>query len=501
MLSQISYTPRVFLVPLFCTANILMPQDESSRQKRCKCLHLGQWWQRIVSGIRAPINSAQPPSVLSIQSTAEAKSDPVAQPHSATERKNMSREDELRWALADGTLNDLSAALGRNPDPFGAQECLTSLEQFYQHYPRHKEESRILAAQKRQLLRKYSDDYLLKLVNRTKHTPTKAQAAILAYTPLPTVLADLITDYMDSFTYQLKPAVMHYIGQKIAKFPINNIEKLLSILPRCTDEKGDNLFDYVEKSAYENLLNKGKVDPFIARCAQQIFEKYRDCPMMFDMIKVHVTHLQQDPILFASPIENKIFFKTIRDALSKCESYTIYRAAIGHCDFEHSEQYELIQDYVTAVPTLLTMHDETDSVFDHVDAACNANVIPAGKVRELLRLILEHKANPNMQNDKGNTFLHSIALDGGRFNCYSYPGESPFLEQCASQLDLTIKNNEQQTVFDIIESKIKECDDKKMFNTSSYYKNFLKKLTDIKALAIKQPIALKPAQATLKALD
>ena len=144
MLSQISYTTRVFLVLLLCTANILMPQDDSSRHKRCKCLHLGQWWQRIVSGIRAPINSAQPPSVLSIQSAAEAKIHPVVLPSStvvATGKPQLfnetekTPEEELMWAMSEGSLAELSTALGRNPDPFGAQECLTSLEQFYQHYP------------------------------------------------------------------------------------------------------------------------------------------------------------------------------------------------------------------------------------------------------------------------------------------------------------------------------------------------------------------------------
>ena len=466
---------------MLCTVNTVLPQDGPARNRRCKCIDLGQWLRSIVSSTRRPVHVSQ---VLISYALPTAKSDPTTvHPHNddcpTCRMGSMSPEDGLHWALAHGNLDELSAALGRNADPFNAyvQECFASLDPFTLD-----EKSRILTAQKIQLFRKYSDDYLLiKLIGNTKHTPTKAHAEILAYTPLPTVLADIITDYMDSFTYQLKASVMHYLSQKIMGMTKVNEKKLWPLFPRCTDEKGNTLLDYVNK--YSAYWHYEYLDPFVARQAQQIVEQWHDCPIIFDMINVHIHNLTQDPVLFASPLDIKLFAKKLRECVNPRANWDFKKD-----DFETSNEYKIIQSYITAVPSLLSMHDDNQSIFDYVDAACNSDTIRAGKVNSLLRLFLEHKADPNMQDKKtGNTFLHRVASNQAHFNAYDCPDNAPFIQQCAPQLDLTIANNDRHTVFDILESRIKYCNEHKLINTRKYYQKFMQKLTAIKALATQQP--------------
>jgi len=392
---------------------------------------------------------------------------------------NISLEDGLRWALVHGTLDDVDALLDKNPDPFCMQEHLTpplSTPVILN------EKSGKRTDQKIQRLRNYSDEYLIKLIQGTPHTPTKAHAEILAHTPLPTALATIITDYMNSFTYQLKPLVMHYIRNNIVMAFAECKKPFFSLLSRCTDEQGGNHFDYVPIGVYGHLLDNS-IDPFIARSAQQIFEQCRDHSIIFYMIKVHIHNLTQDPVLFASPLEIKLFAKKLRGCVNEMENWDFNKDY-----FERSDSYKLIKDYVTAVPSLLTMHYENKSIFDHIDAACHANLIHFCKVNSVLSLILDNKVNPNMQDEQtGNTFLHRVALDTIHFTPIvdftsdDCPDESPFIQQCAPQLDLSIANNEGQTVFDIVKSQIKDCDEKKIMGTRDSYQQFMQKLLAIQA--------------------
>jgi len=420
--------------------------------------------------------------------------------------ESKSPEDRLRWALAHGTFDDLKTELSKNPDPFfvGQRSFFSTLNEL-----EFDEKSLELTDQKVQSWIEYSDKYLIKLIQNTEHTPTKAHAEIVRYTPLPTVLAPIITDYMNSFTYQFKHEVMQYIQARTRDklhgyfddyprtFPSWYTETLSPILPRCTDTQGDNLVDYFidenldpviseyvsnlnTKKYMEQLVVDENLDPFITRNARKIFEHYHDHSIIFEMIKVHVHNLLQDQVLFASPIELTLFNTTLQGCNRSFEKDY----------FKHSDQYKLIQNYIKAAPHLLSMHYENKSIFDHIDAACNANTIQFEQVNERLGLILEHKIAPNMQDGKtGNTFLHRVALDQERFTLNRCPDESPFIKQCAPQLDLTIANNDRQTVFDIVESQIKYCNEHKLIDAHDSYQKFMQKLLAIKVFATTPPSA------------
>ena len=503
MLSRISYTTRAYFVALMlCTASDIKPQDEQPlRDRRCKCVHLGQWLQSIVARAHGVVHAPQslepsiPPIaeakrrlIVSSSHSPKKKSDTTPSSRFARKRGNMSPEEELIWAYAyDSNFDNLVAALARNPDPFS--DTVFTNAQLTNFLPHN------IISYRTNTLEEYVDQYLTKHINKlAQPASTTAQEALLSFTLLPEALINIICNYTGQ--YQLPPNVMQYLGARIEQnIPITG-QQVLSLLPYCTDEKGKSLFYYVEytNQNFSSLISYG-VDFFNTRPDKARYMLHVRCHTGVgkEMIKMHVNNLQKDPILFASPIESDIFFKTISDALNKPASYSngfrIYEVGqgenkiveVGH-DFEQSDQYTLIQDYITVAPSLLAMHNEEGrSIFDHVDAACDEKSRHIRKVNALLRLMLEHKADPNMQNKDGNTFLHRLVLDECYFTPSLFPNNPTFIPQCAPQLDLTIANNDRQTVFDILESRIKYCDKQQRHRTRQSYQKFMDKLAAIKA--------------------
>ena len=498
MLSRISYTTRACCVALvLCTVSTITPQDEKpSRKNRCKCVHLGQWLHNIVSSTRRAIHSAAPsaPSTPFSQPIVEAKTHSVVPSHLATtpkkksdttpssrfsrKRPDMSAEEELIWAYAyDSNFDNLVAALARNPDPFS--DTVFTNAQLTNFLPHN------IISYRTKTLEEYVDQYLTKHINRlAQPASTTAQEALLISTPLPEALINLICSYTGQ--YQLSSNVMQYLGARIEQnIPITG-EQVLSLLPYCTDEKGKSLFYYVKQTDHNvsSLINYG-IDFFNIRPddARLILQRRHHIDIGKEMIRQHVNNLQKDPILFASREESDIFFATISDALTEPESYSITGEIkqgeskifkVGH--FDQSDQYKLIQDYITVAPSLLTMHDrENNSIFDHVDACGDEDSKQVAKVTALLKLFLQHGVKPTIQDKNGNTFLHKIAYARKHFSGKYCLDESPFMQLCWEHPDNTIKNNDGQTVMDILNTKISEYE-KKDPKMSKSYQRFATKL-------------------------
>jgi len=417
--------------------------------------------------------------------------------------RNMSPEEELIEAYCScSDINVVIKALSKNPNPFSSEVFTQArIARFLPSY--------ILCAA-RSTLQHYTDQYLSKHIHELAQSCTIHD--LLCYTPLSIDLIEIITHYTD--LYRLPSNVIQYLSTKIRKnIPIQE-ENVSSILPYCIDDTGRTLFYYA--------------DSFMTEDAWRIFTKYRNTARGPKAIRLHVDNLLQDPLLCASSAEQKIFFATIEDVLSQSPSYSINVSigqnehAAGTVDhFEGSDQYKLIQDYVKAVPSLLTIHNENHNVFDCVDGFCHADRFHASyinKVQSLIRMFLKHKADPNMQNSKGDTFLHKMARKIYCCSSDSCPTHSPFIQQCEPYLNLTIKNTAGETVFDILREKIRNYDEIKDYckeynflqlgydttsaTTHKFYRQFLQTLITIQAsLQIpKQPTISKPSREKIVTL-
>jgi len=538
-----------------------MPQDEQPlRNRRCKCIDLGQWLHSIVSSTRvtaqlAPpsipctpeVTQAQTRSVISLSRSAiipKKKADETPSSRFAIKRKNLSPEQELAWTLSNSDVEAVYTALAKNPDPFSdtafinikltpliyvlnapedrdqysstkikmltqkVQAALLSVtplpEQLTdiigQYIGLLSRLKPMLNAQETyyldqtpiqpmlSTLEAYMDQYLVKHINRLAQPA--AQEALLGLIQLPEALTNIICNYIGS--YQLSSNVMQYLGTKIHyDKPLQ--KNVSDILPYCTEEKGKSLVYYVDHnlSTMRHLISYG-IDLFNIQHeeASRIFKEFSCWDVGLNAIEDHLKNLQKDPILFASPIDHDLFFHSLRRIM--CCPIAPIR------NFEQTCRYQDIKNYIATVPTLLTMHDAAgDSAFDHAYAVCALNVDHAVMIGTVLKLFLESKAYPNMQNNDGDTVLHRAASTAHYCGTNRNPADSPFIKLYASQLDPSIKNNRGATVIDILNTNIRKCYIKQWFKKCKYYQKFMDKLTAIQASqqVTKQPHVSKSAIA------
>jgi len=127
--------------------------------------------------------------------------------------------------------------------------------------------------------------------------------------------------------------------------------------------------------------------------------------------------------------------------------------------FTNHWNYQIVEKCLSLDPSIITYHDRANTcVFDWGRFLCFVDNESYARSNALLRLLLEHKANPNMQDKKGDTWLmRKLRLGNFAHDCC--PDRLPFLAQCAHQLDLTIANNQGETVFHILKSHIKCCNE------------------------------------------
>lgn len=457
--------------------SIIMPQD-TSRQDRCKCTQLTQWLSRI-SGYTATIT----PYIPSVP----PESIPVAHVQVAAipQPSPVSPKLVLQQALLSGDSAVIQAALSNYPDPLQ----LIKLAISYYDLTRTSQ-NRLYYFPRINLLQGHIDNYLKKQSDHFRKSAQKnIHDTILAHTPFSTVLVNIINDYVDTSAYLLPKLAMQYLGKKIITRYPRPEDPTLAIIPCCIDEAGNNMLCYVSDSPkhLKSLIYYG-IDLFCNENASDMWKKSRLLELSTTAIRNHVKRLQQDSISFTCPIEQELFFHTISNAVvPPSPTFIDMRVIRGISEikrvdnFEQSVEYQLIRDYTIAAPSLLTMHDaKNQSIFDHADAACDPKSRQVIKVNALLQLLLECKADPNLQNTEGNTFLHRVALDERYFSAYHCPSESPFIQKCMPQLNLAIANNDRQTVFDILESQIKYCNEHKKFNTRKYCQKFMDKLTTLK---------------------
>jgi len=341
------------------------------QQQRCKCT----WLMQLIQGI-------------------------IAHNNNATSAAPKISEQELRRVVLEEDSTAIREALAQDPDPL----FVIDLAQEYSSILKKNSGLQSIVRPKLDVLRKHVDNYLRNKADEVqKSNPTELHNFMLTHTLLPTVLITLIANYVgNTSTYTLPVKEMQYLGEKIKTKLPDATDPTLAMIPYCIDEKGQDLLHYVPAFSHQIffLLNYG-IDVFCGDNASTMWERCSSNGFTTHAIQNHIKRLQNDPIMFTSPIERELFFHVISKAVASSSHENSIGVSelrgISSMPIEQSREYKLVQDYITIKPELLAVHDaEGKSVFDYVNANSNGQQNLAIKSDAIVQLLLKHKANLNM---------------------------------------------------------------------------------------------------------